>query len=85
MKDGMRFVDCDMHIMEPQDLFDRYLDPAFKDRISSTIGADGTARANWYIDGIHPSEDTELSQYRKRIRPQTAGRIDSQPLLGKPH
>ena len=23
MKDGMRFVDCDMHIMEPPDLFDR--------------------------------------------------------------
>ena len=31
MKDGMRFVDCDMHIMEPQDLFDRYLDPKYRD------------------------------------------------------
>jgi hypothetical protein len=30
MKDGYRFVDCDMHIMEPIDLFDKYLDPAFK-------------------------------------------------------
>ena len=29
MKDGYRFVDCDMHIMEPIDLFDRYLDPGF--------------------------------------------------------
>jgi hypothetical protein len=27
MKDGMRFVDCDMHVMEPADQFDRYLDP----------------------------------------------------------
>ena len=27
MKDGLKFVDCDMHIMEPPDLFDRYLDP----------------------------------------------------------
>jgi len=26
MKDGLRFVDCDMHIMEPPDLFERYLD-----------------------------------------------------------
>ena len=33
MKDGLRFVDCDMHIMEPPDLFDRYLDPRFKDRV----------------------------------------------------
>ena len=32
MKEGFRFVDCDMHIMEPTDLFDRYLDPAFKPR-----------------------------------------------------
>ena len=33
MKDGLRFVDCDMHIMEPPDLFDRYLDPRFKERV----------------------------------------------------
>ena len=25
MKDGLRFVDSDMHVMEPPDLFDRYL------------------------------------------------------------
>ena len=23
MKDGLRFADCDMHIMEPYDLFDK--------------------------------------------------------------
>src|SRR5579875_3221304 len=37
MKDGYRFVDCDMHIMEPPDLFDKYLDPAFKPRVTSAI------------------------------------------------
>ena len=36
MKEGHRFVDCDMHIMEPIDLFDHYLDPAFKDRMTSS-------------------------------------------------
>jgi hypothetical protein len=36
MKDGYRFVDCDMHIMEPTDLFDEYLDPAFKQRVTSS-------------------------------------------------
>ena len=40
MKDGLRFVDCDMHIMEPVDLFDRYLDPKFRDRVSVPVGAD---------------------------------------------
>ena len=34
MKDGLRFVDSDMHVMEPPDLFERYLDPKFKDRVS---------------------------------------------------
>ena len=34
MKDGLRFVDCDMHIMEPPDLFERYLEPRFKSRVS---------------------------------------------------
>ena len=39
MKDGLRFVDCDMHIMEPPDLFERYLDPKFKDRVNVPVGA----------------------------------------------
>src|SRR5687767_3267122 len=41
MKDGLRFVDSDMHIMEPPDLFDRYLDPKFKHRVTVQVGADG--------------------------------------------
>ena len=35
MKDGYRFVDCDMHIMEPIDLFDKYLDPGFTAALAS--------------------------------------------------
>ena len=30
-----------MHIMEPPDLFERYLDPKFKHRVTAPIGADG--------------------------------------------
>jgi len=37
MKDGYRFVDCDMHIMEPPDLFDKYLDPEFKPCVTSSV------------------------------------------------
>lgn len=44
MKDGLRFVDCDMHIMEPPDLFEKYLDPKFKDRVILPVGADGRPR-----------------------------------------
>ena len=41
MKDGLRFVDSDMHVMEPPDLFERYLDPKYRDRVTVRVGADG--------------------------------------------
>jgi hypothetical protein len=44
MKDGLRFVDCDMHIMEPPDLFERYLGSRFKERVILPIGKDGRPR-----------------------------------------
>ena len=53
MKDGLRFVDCDMHVMEPPDLFDRYLDPEFRDRVTVPIGADGRPRRGMItVDGL---------------------------------
>ena len=71
MKDGFRFVDSDMHIMEPPDLFDRYLDPAFKHRVSVPVGADGRPNRGpaglTLIDGL-PTSDIDLQQYRKRTR-----------------
>ncbi|HMH54420.1 MAG TPA: amidohydrolase family protein [Candidatus Acidoferrum sp.] len=83
MKDGLRFVDCDMHIMEPPDLFERYLDPAFKHRVNVSVGADGRPRrgpsGSIYIDGV-PISDSDLQQHRKPVK---TGRTDSsQPLSG---
>ncbi len=82
MKDGLRFVDSDMHVMEPPDLFERYLDPRFKDRVSVPVGADGRLRrviGSIVIDGL-PTSDTELQQYRKRRRPGATQ--STQPLSG---
>ena len=31
-RDGFKVMDSDMHIVEPTDLWQRYIDPAFKDR-----------------------------------------------------
>ena len=31
-KNGFKVVDSDMHVMEPEDLWERYIDPAFRDR-----------------------------------------------------
>ena len=71
MKDGLRFVDSDMHIMEPPDLFERYLDPKFRHRVSVPVGLDGRpsrgTAGSIVIDGL-PTSDADLQQYRKRIR-----------------
>ena len=32
VRDGFRVFDSDMHVVEPADLWERYIDPAFKDR-----------------------------------------------------
>ena len=70
MKDSLRFVDSDMHVMEPPDLFERYLDPRFKDRVSVRVGGDGRPNrgpaGTILIDG-QPTSDADLQQYRKRI------------------
>ncbi len=81
MKDGLRFVDCDMHIMEPPDLFDRYLDPKFKDRVTVSTGTDGRPqRGPIFIDGIPTTMDVDLQKYRKR---NSSGKANaSQPLSG---
>src|SRR5207247_10965565 len=72
MKDGLRFVDSDMHVMEPPDLFERYLDPTFKDRISVPVGVDGRpcrGPAGFIlIDGL-PTSDADLQLSRERRRP----------------
>jgi predicted TIM-barrel fold metal-dependent hydrolase len=70
MKEGLRFVDSGMHVQEPGDLFERYLDPAFQSRVTSVVRADGRPRrGGWIIDGLPASQDVELQQHRKRARP----------------
>ena len=83
MKDHLRFVDSDMHIMEPPDLFERYLDPTFRDRVVLPVGADGRPkRGTIVIDGLPTTMDAELQQYRKRGRAGAASAHSTQPLSG---
>ena len=82
MKDGMRFVDCDMHVMEPPDLFDRYLDPKFRDRVIVPIGSDGAPkRGPVVVDGLAHTSDLDQQQHRKPVKGKSqAG--STQPLSG---
>ena len=49
MKDGLRFVDCDMHIMEPVDLLDKYLDKKFRDRVILPVDAQGKLKRGMIV------------------------------------
>ena len=58
MKHGLRFVDCDLHIMEPVDLFERSLDRPFRDRVIGPIGPDWRPRRGTIaIDGLPTMAD----------------------------
>ena len=83
MKDGMRFVDCDMHIQEPVDLFDKYMDPEFRDRVSVRVDAKGNPKRGFMIiDEKMMYGDFELQQHRKpRAAKKTPTTAFSQPLL----
>ena len=83
MKDGLRFVDCDMHVMEPADLLRRYLDPRFHERVRLPVGADGKIkRGTVFVDGIATSRDADLQQYRKRGRSGSLPKFTTQALSG---
>ena len=87
MKEGYRFVDCDMHIMEPPDLFDKYLDPAFKHRITSSMRrSDGgptgmRGRPLWFFDGAPTSNDGNISQYNRTRGPLVSRRANTNVMF----
>ncbi len=87
MKAEYRFVDCDMHIMEPTDLFDTYLDPGFKARVTSAVkpfdgGATGMRRRPlWYFDGMPTSNDGNISQYNRIRGPLVGARANKNVLF----
>ena len=61
MKDGLRFVDSDMHIQEPGDLLKKYLDPEFKKRVTWAVDGKGKiSRRTWTIDGLPTGADSEM-------------------------
>ena len=84
MYDGLRFIDCDMHVIEWPGFLDKYLDPAFKSRaMTGAVGADGTPRGGggYIIDGIPQTGAMELQKYRKPTspNPESASSIGGVP------
>ena len=82
MKDGLRFVDCDMHIMEPSDLFETYLDPKFKDRVILPTGEMGApVVARWSLTAF-PHPWTRAAKIPQTESCQALASDATQPLSG---
>jgi predicted TIM-barrel fold metal-dependent hydrolase len=70
-----------MHIMEPVDLFDRYLDKKFRDRVTLPVDAKGQyKRGMIVIDGQPTTYDVLTQAHRKPIKGRAKAEPSSQPL-----
>jgi len=54
MKNGFRVIDSDLHVLEPREVWERYLDPKYRDRAPKYMGDSGTTRRYWWMVGDQP-------------------------------
>ncbi len=50
MRNGFRVLDSDLHVIEPADLYEQYLDKAYKHRAPRTVDASHGYVRHWQID-----------------------------------
>ena len=50
-KNGFRVMDSDIHVNEPPDLWERYMEPAFKDRAPRPRGPSDHPAVRWVFEG----------------------------------
>src|SRR5688572_30327903 len=51
MRDGFRVADSDLHVIEPGDLYDRYLADPFRDRLPEYLRVSPSGSTAWRIAG----------------------------------
>ena len=75
MHDGYKVMDSDIHVIEPPDLWQRYLDPQFRDR--APVPPDDARLIRWRVDGqaLPAYADTPERQrgLQIRYRPERVG------------
>src|SRR5262249_37893301 len=50
-KKGFRVLDSDLHVIEPRDLYERYLDPRLQARAPRPLDSRAAYVSNWVVDG----------------------------------
>ena len=76
-RSGFRVLDSDLHVIEPRDLYERYLDPRYKARAPRPLDARqiGTLCEQHKVT-IMMSTPTFLRTYLKRCEPQQLKSLD---------
>jgi predicted TIM-barrel fold metal-dependent hydrolase len=63
-RDGYKWIDCDMHLAEPGDLWANYIDPKFKDNYHQWVRVDASFNSLLQVQraGPRPIERTEAEE-----------------------
>jgi hypothetical protein len=68
MKNGFKVIDSDMHIMEPLDLWDKYMDARFKDRGPRSVRVPTRGDLSLLmIDGKEPRQNSPTLAHDVRM------------------
>ena len=51
MKSGFKIMDSDMHLREPADLWDKYMEPEFRDQAPKILSSTARSSAMVLLDG----------------------------------
>lgn len=62
MKNGFRVIDSDLHVLEPREVFEDYLDPAYSEQAPLYMGSAGTSNRNWWMVGDKPIPPWAMSE-----------------------
>ena len=65
MWNDMKVIDADAHMHEPQDLWERYVEPQYQDRVPKVIGMNG-------INFIYEPDGRIIPSGRRGLRTETA-------------
>ena len=73
-KAGFRILDSDLHLMEPPDLYERYLDQGYRDRRPQATSSRAGHYAGWIVDSqpVPPwTENPEVLKANERLDAQS--------------
>ena len=82
MKNGFRIIDSDMHIVEPGELWDKYIDERFKDRAPRVVGTYLTGPYGLMENRMLPTVDAHARERMKGMNRVVAPHVEAHMARG---